>query len=130
MAPRRRSAAGLALVAAVAAFAACSGSGLEGGPISLEFTSDRTSAAVGELVRFTTDAKGSNIQATLLRYGDGASDTVPAFNALTQRVNFSHAYDQPGSYVAEATVQDFFQGSVSRTIQIEITGAAQPAGER
>jgi hypothetical protein len=121
---------GAIMVATTASLAACGGSGLEGGPISLEFSSDRTMAEVGEQIRFLSDARGSNIQATLIEYGDGDADTIFAFNSLTHRVSRPHAYEQPGSYVAQATVQDFFQGAVSQTIAIEITDPAQASGDR
>lgn len=106
--------------------AACSSTTTDTGqPLGVELTADRTNAAVGDSIEFFAQGSGSLLAGMAIEYGDGAADSLSTEGAVTATMRRKHAYSEPGSYLAVATLADgTFQGLVliKDTVEIEITG--------
>jgi len=118
----RRKGGALALVAALALWG-CSDLSVEGGgPLDLVITPSATSAAVGTEVRFDYEVRGTFLNGVIFDYGDGSPlDSVPTSGAQSARGQRRHTFDAAGQFQVTGRVEDASQGSLSRTVAIEIT---------
>jgi len=113
---RRIVAAGLFVglfVGAFAALAACSSSSvdLQGGPLNVELTVTPNSLAAGGEVVIEASSIGTQLLGTVIDYGDGGADSIPASGAQTQTVTRPRIYPDTGTFTVRATVEDFSQGT-------------------
>lgn len=105
--------------------AACSSlDPVDPGPTTVTLAADRTTAATGQDIEFSFSANGSSITALHLDYGDGATEDVEGFGALTMSGRRVHAYADPGSYTVTATLEDAITANVRDDVTVEITAAA------
>lgn len=104
----------------------CSGlDPVDPGPTTVTLTADRTTAATGQDIEFSFTANGSSITALHLDYGDGATESVEGFGALTMSGHRVHVYVEPGSYTATATLEDAITGDVTDDLTVQIMAAAR-----
>lgn len=102
---------------------------LEPQPLTVNLTASRESASVGQEIRFRYESRGTNLSQTVVEYGTGDMETVPFIygggapvNINTQAGHFDYAYDEPGTYVARATVSTVAGASRSATVTVQISG--------
>ena len=105
----------------------CLASPLELQPLTVTLTADPVTAVVGQEIEFFYTTRGSNIEGTVLDYGNGQSETIPYIytgrapvNIQTQTGRFDHAYDQAGTFVARATVTDVAGAEESAEVTIQV----------
>jgi PKD repeat protein len=94
------------------------------GPTTVTLTADRTTATAGQDIEFSFSATGSSITALHLDYGDGESEDVGGFGALTMSGRRTHAYLDPGSYTVTATLEDAITGNVTDDMTVQITASS------
>lgn len=109
--------------------ASCLNPPLEPQPLTVTLTANRESAAVGEEIRFRYESRGTNLSQTVVEYGTGDTETIPFIyigsapvNINSQAGHFDYAYEEPGSYVARATVSTVAGDSRSATVTVVISG--------
>ena len=102
---------------------------LEPQPLTVNLTVSQESAAVGQEIRFRYESRGTNLSQTVVEYGTGEMETVPFIytggapvNINTQAGHFDYAYEEPGTYVARATVSTVAGDSQSATVTVQISG--------
>lgn len=102
---------------------------LEPQPLTVNLTVSQESAAVGQEIRFRYESRGTNLSQTVVEYGTGEMETVPFIytggapvNINTQAGHFDYSYEEPGTYVARATVSTVAGDSRSATVTVQISG--------
>jgi hypothetical protein len=120
----------LDLALLLVACAACGPSALE--PIDLDLTLEATptTVAVGQEVTFTIDVRGTQLLGLRMSYGDGPEsfDYLGIAGARTARWSNTHAYEEPGTYVATARA-DELGDTMSRQVSITVTPVASASVE-
>lgn len=107
------------------ALTACHGIADPGHPLSIKLTPDRTTAVTGQDVGFQVNATGRVLAAIVVDYDDGVADTVPTSGASSVYTTFSHAFQQIGSYIVNATAFDAFDAdSISDAATIDVGPAS------
>ncbi len=105
------------LVLALVALGGCAESSLDlptSGDLDLVLTvSPKTISSGGEVV-ISTSAIGTSLLGTVIEYGEGSVDSIQAAGAQTQTATRSWTYPNPGVFVIRATVDDSFQGRLTR----------------
>lgn len=119
-------AAGVVAVSAVIGWSCSSIASSGGEPLSLTLTADRQTAAVGQDVTFTYEARGTSISGVLLDYGDGALDSINSFGSQSATGRRVHAYGEAGDFTVVGTVFDAVDGTRSSTAAITVTAAPSP----
>ena len=102
---------------------------LEPQPLTVDLTASRESASVGQEIRFRYESRGTNLSQTVVEYGTGDMETIPFIygggapvNINSQAGHFDYAYDEPGTYVARATVSTVAGDSRYATVTVQISG--------
>ena len=102
---------------------------LEPQPLTVTLTASQESAAVGQEIRFRYESRGTNLSQTVVEYGTGDMETIPFIytggapvNINSQAGHFDYAYEEPGTYVARATVSTVAGDSQSATVTVQISG--------
>ena len=102
---------------------------LEPQPLTVTLTASQESAAVGQEIRFRYESRGTNLSQTVVEYGTGDLETIPFIytggapvNINSQAGHFDYAYEEPGTYVARATVSTVAGDSRSATVTVVISG--------
>ena len=102
---------------------------LEPQPLTVTLTASQESAAVGQEIRFRYESRGTNLSQTVVEYGNGELETIPfiytggaPININSQAGHFDNAYEEPGTYVARATVSTVAGDSQSATVTVQISG--------
>ena len=98
-------------------------------PLTVTLTASQESAAVGQEIRFRYESRGTNLSQTVVEYGNGDLETVPFIytggapvNINSQAGHFDYAYEEPGTYVARATVSTVAGDSRSAMVTVQISG--------
>ena len=119
----------LAACASALILASCLNPPLEPQPLTVNLTASRESATVGEEIRFRYESRGTNLSQTVVEYGTGDMETIPFIyiggapvNINSQAGHFDYAYEEPGTYVARATVTTVAGDSRSATVTVVIGG--------
>lgn len=127
--PSRSGAWLLRLAACALLPASCLNPPLEPQPLTVSLTASQESAAVGQEIRFRYESRGTNLSQTVVEYGTGDMETVPFIytggapvNINSQAGHFDYAYEEPGTYVARATVSTVAGDSRSAMVTVEISG--------
>lgn len=109
--------------------ASCLNPPLEPQPLTVTLTASRESATVGQEIRFRYESRGTNLSQTVVEYGTGDLETIPFIytggapvNINSQAGHFDYAYEEPGTYVARATVSTVAGDSRSATVTVVISG--------
>ena len=109
--------------------ASCLNAPLEPQPLTVSLTASLESASVGQEIRFRYESRGTNLSQTVVEYGNGDSEEVPYIyaggppvNINSQAGHFDYAYDEPGTYVARATVSTLAGDSRSATVTVQVGG--------
>lgn len=118
----------IGLMAVLAAALACGRSALEPQELSLTLEADPTEVTVGQEVTFVMDVRGTRLLGLRMAYGDGEQsfDYLGIAGARSARWTNVHAYDEPGTYVAVARV-DEVSDTLSRTVTITVNPVASAA---
>ena len=102
---------------------------LEPQPLTVTLTASQESATVGQEIRFRYESRGTNLSQTVVEYGNGDLETVPFIytggapvNINSQAGHFDYAYEEPGTYVARATVSTVAGDSRSAMVTVRISG--------
>ena len=118
----RRNGGALALVAALAFWGCSDLSVAGGGTLDLVITPSATSAAVGTEIQFDYVVQGTFLSGVIFDYGDDSPlDSIPTSGAQSARGRRLHTFTAAGQYQVTGTVEDSSQGSLSRSVTIEIT---------
>ena len=119
----------LGLAACALVLSSCLNPPLEPQPLTITLTASQESASVGQEIRFRYESRGTHLSETVVEFGDGKTETVPFIYAATAPVNvnsqagyFDHGYDEPGTYVARATVSTVAGDVQSATVTVQISG--------
>lgn len=101
----------------------CSDLSVEGGgPLDLTLTASETSAEVGTEIEFDYDAQGRYLRGIIFDYGDGSPlDSVPASGAQSAHGRRLHTFEEPGEFQVRGTVEDASEGSLTRTVVVQIS---------
>ena len=109
--------------------ASCLNPPLEPQPLTVTLTASQESATVGQEIRFRYESRGTNLSQTVVEYGTGDIETVPFIyargtpgNINSQAGHFDYAYEEPGTYVARATVSTVAGDSRSAMVTVQISG--------
>ena len=109
--------------------ASCLNPPLEPQPLTVTLTASRESATVGQEIRFRYESRGTNLSRTVVEYGTGDMETIPFIytgsapvNINSQAGHFDYAYEEPGTYVARATVSTLAGDSRSAMVTVVIGG--------
>ena len=120
----------LALGAFTLLLGSCLNPPLEPQPLTVIFTASLENATVGQDIRFRYESRGTNLAETVVEYGNGDSESVPFIynsgapvNIHSQAGHFDYAYDEPGTYVARATVSTVAGDSQSAQVTVQISGS-------
>jgi hypothetical protein len=106
-----------------AALAACSEVTFSGGePVSLEIAVDKATAAIGEDVAVSVDARGTSLNGVVVEYGDGVADSLSAFGAVSAQTTFVHRYQEVGTYVVRGRAEDGPTGTARDSATVVVTG--------
>ena len=84
---------------------------------------------MGQEIRFRYESRGTNLSQTVVEYGNGDLETIPyvftsgaPVNVNSQAGNLDYAYEEPGTYVARATVSTLAGDSRSDMVTVVISG--------
>lgn len=122
------------LVAAGLALGSCVDSSLDlptGGDLEITLTITPGTVTAGGEVLVSASSVGTQLLGTILDYGDGFVDSIPAAGAQTQTVNCPKGYNQEGTFIIQATIQDASQGDLTRVDTLEVQagpGSLPPSG--
>lgn len=113
---------GLMLV--LAATVGCGPSALEPLELSLALEADPTTVTVGQEVTFVMDVQGTQLLGLRISYGDGEDsfDFLGIAGARTARWTNKHTYEEPGTFVVRAQVEEA-SGGLERTVTITVNAA-------
>lgn len=119
----------LAACASALLLVSCLNPPLEPQPLTVTLTASQESASVGQEIRFRYESRGTNLSQTVVEYGTGDSETIPFIytggapvNINSQAGHFDYAYEEPGTYVARATVSTVPGDSRSSEVTVHISG--------
>ena len=99
---------------------ACSAESLAPLPLAIGIVASRTTATVGESIRFEVTAQGGQLIGVTTAYGDGTAEHFATSGARTARVTFHHAFPAPGTYEVRATVTDAVAGEKEASVQVRV----------
>ncbi len=106
----------------------CLSSPLELQPLTVTLTATPLTAAVGQDIQFRYESRGSNLEGTVIDYGNGESESIAyartsnaPVNIQTQGGVFDQAYETAGTYTARATVTDLAGAVQVAEVTVEIT---------
>ncbi len=109
--------------------ASCLNPPLEPQALTVTLTATPERATVGEEIRFRYESRGTNLSQTVVEYGTGDLETVPFIytggppvNVNSQAGYFDYAYEEPGTYVARATVSTLPGDSRFSEVTVHIDG--------
>ncbi len=105
-----------------ATLVACQESSVDtgGGPLDVMLTAEPTTQSVGQSITVRAEVVGSSLAGTIVDFGDGLVDSVPAFGATTQTLTRLKTYEVPGNYTIVARAEDAVQGSKSAQVEVQI----------
>lgn len=111
-----------ASIALGAVLSACSESTIDtfGGPLSVAVTAEPTTQTVGQEIAVRAETRGTQLEGTIIDFGDGQVDSFAAFGANTQTVTHMKAYDSAGTYTIVASAEDPGQGTVTDQVVVQI----------
>ena len=91
-------------------------------PLALAITiqPNRTTAATGYTITFTTEVQGGQIVNVTIHFGDGEEDFYNTNYARTATLQFRHAYAAPGTFDVDAVVLDAVAGAKADTVQVVV----------
>lgn len=105
-----------------ATLSACSDTEVTGSnPLTIELTATPETALVGDSIEFMYSATGALLTGTILDFGDGRVDSIPAFGAQSQGGRVKHAYAAAGMYVVIARVEDSIEGALTDQVTVGIS---------
>lgn len=112
----------LHLAVLLVACVACGPSSLEPLDLILTLEASPTTVTVGQEVTFTMDVQGTQLLGLRMSYGDGPEsfDVRSIVGARTARWTNLHAYEEPGTYIARAEVEEL-GGGTSQQVTITVT---------
>ena len=106
----------------------CLNSPLELQPLTITLTATPLTAVVGRDIQFRYESRGSNLEGTVIDYGNGESESIAYIytsnapvNIQTQAGVFDQAYETAGTYTARATVTDLAGAAQVAEVTVEIT---------
>jgi len=115
---RRTSVFGVAsILLTVGAAVGCADSSVDlptSGTLDLVLTVSPKTIPSGGTVKISTSAIGTQLFGTVIEYGEGTVDSIGASGAQTQTATRDWTYNTPGLFVVRATVDDAFQGRLTR----------------
>jgi hypothetical protein len=111
------------------AITACTGiNGPEDQALEISLTASPATAVVGSPITFRFEARGNSLEGVALRYGDGAVDSIPTYQARTASGVYNHGYTDAGVYMAVVTVLASGGAIAIDSVSVSITaGAGRPA---
>jgi hypothetical protein len=74
--------------------------------LSINLTAQRTTGPPEEAFHFSVEATGIHLFGVIVRYGDGAVDSVAVPSANTVTARLQHAYSEVGAYMVRAVVEE------------------------
>jgi hypothetical protein len=110
----------LSAFAAALVVGACSRATDPSSELSVSIAAEKTSGATEEALDFSVQATGTYLFGVIVRYGDGAVDSVavPGANTLTARLQ--HAYTAPGTYMVRAVAEERSGRSVTDSVSVRV----------
>jgi hypothetical protein len=74
--------------------------------LSISLKAERTTGPPEEVFHFSVEATGIHLFGVIVRYGDGAVDSVAVPGASTLTARLQHAYAEAGTYMVRAVAEE------------------------
>jgi len=100
----------------------------ESRPLAVEIELLAGNLEVGQELSFQAEATGSQLGLLVIRFGDGAADSLAGRGAQTMRHRVEHTYGEPGTYRVQATVLELAGNNLTDELTIEILGDGPASG--
>ena len=100
---------------------ACADSVVEvGSDLELDMTGP-SSIALSDSLTVDFEARGRSLLGFVLRYGDGAVDSVRLVGSQTAGGRLHHLYEESGTYTVIGEVQDGIEGNIMAEITVTVS---------